>query len=70
MSRIERDWRLHPSIVILDAAAEQGYNAESLAASLGFAVDGDMVIGKEHAASLSMVLGATPEFWLEIQDNY
>ena len=70
MSRIERDWRLHPSIVILDAAAERGYDCESLEESLGFAVDGDTVIGKEHAASLSRVLGSATEFWLEIQANY
>jgi len=70
MSRIERDWRLHPSIVILDAAAERGYDAQSLEASLGFVLDGDTVIGKEHAASLSRVLGSTPEFWLEIQAKY
>lgn len=68
---------VHPGKVLLDELSERGITQSALAAHIG--VPGKTVndicrrkrgISAEMAVKLSMALGASPQFWLNLQKNW
>lgn len=68
---------VHPGRVLLDELNERGITRASLASHIGVAANtinsicrGKRGISAELAVKLSMALGASPEFWLNLQKNW
>ena len=69
--------KVHPGEVLLDEMNEREISAGSLATHIGVSVGvvrsicrGDRGIDAEMALRLSQSLGASPQFWLNLQVNW
>jgi len=68
---------VHPGKVLLDELTERGITQSALATHVGVLprtineiCRGKRGISAEMAVKLSMALGASPEFWLNLQKNW
>jgi len=68
---------IHPGSVLADELAERGITQSALALHLGVLSKtineicrGKRGISAEMAVKLSLALGATPQFWLNLQNNW
>ena len=68
---------VHPGAVLLDELSERGITQSALATHLGIfpktineICRGKRGISAEMAVRLAMALGATPQFWLNLQTNW
>ena len=68
---------VHPGRVLLDELSERGITQSALAAHIGVLSKtvneicrGKRGISAEMAVKLSMALGASPQFWLNLQKNW
>ncbi|MGB7161459.1 MAG: HigA family addiction module antitoxin [Tepidisphaeraceae bacterium] len=68
---------VHPGKVLLDELSERGITQSALAAHVGVLSKtineicrGKRGISAEMAVKLSMALGASPQFWLNLQKNW
>jgi addiction module HigA family antidote len=69
--------RVHPGTVLADELAERGITQAALAAhirvlskTINEICRGKRGISAEMAVKLSMSLGASPQFWLNLQKNW
>ncbi|MEQ5349981.1 MULTISPECIES: HigA family addiction module antitoxin [Morganellaceae] len=67
----------HAGELIAETLDELGVGVRDLAKALGVApstahklINGKSIVTPEMAIKLSAVLGSSPKFWLNIQDNY
>lgn len=67
----------HPGEIIAETLEELGVGIRVFARALVVApstaqrlVAGNAAVSPEMAVKLSIVLGSSPEFWLNLQDNY
>jgi len=68
---------VHPGAVLLDELAERGITQSLLATHIGVLSKtvneicrGKRGISAEMAVKLSLALGASPQFWLNLQKNW
>jgi addiction module HigA family antidote len=68
---------VHPGEVLLDELQERGISQTTLAAHIGVLSKtineicrGKRGISAEMAVSLSMALGSTPQFWMNLRTNW
>src|SRR2546427_400507 len=68
---------VHPGAVVLDELDERGITQATLAARIGVLPKtinelcrGKRGISAEMAVKLSKALGASPQFWLNLQNNW
>ena len=68
---------VHPGKVLLDELSERNITQSALAAHIGVLSKtineicrGKRGISAEMAVNLSLALGASPEFWLNLQKNW
>lgn len=68
---------VHPGAVLLDELSERGITQSALATHIGVLCKtvneicrGKRGISAEMAVKLSMALGASPQFWLNLQKNW
>ncbi len=68
---------VHPGLVLLDELQERGITQAALANHVGVLSKtineicrGKRGISAEMAVKLSLALGASPEFWLNLQKNW
>jgi antitoxin HigA-1 len=68
---------IHPGAVLLDELTERGIGQATLAAHIGVLPKtvnelcrGKRGISAEMAVKLSRALGASPQFWLNLQKNW
>lgn len=68
---------VHPGAVLADELGERGISQSALAAHIGVLSKtineicrGKRGISAEMAIKLSLALGASPEFWLNLQKNW
>lgn len=68
---------IHPGKVLLDELSERGITQSALAGYIGVLgktvneiCRGKRGISAEMAVKLSMALGASPQFWLNLQKNW
>lgn len=67
----------HPGYYIKEIIDSEGYSIKGFADKLNISeedlikiIDGDLNISCELASKLSLVLGTSIEYWLNIQDTY
>jgi addiction module HigA family antidote len=68
---------VHPGAVLLDELEERGITQAALAGHIGVLSKtvneicrGKRGISAEMAVKLSMALGASPQFWMNLQNNW
>ena len=68
---------IHPGRVLMDELSERGVTQSALATHIGVLSKtineicrGKRGISAEMAVKLSMALGASPQFWLNLQKNW